>query len=111
MRGALLVTALVACISTISAEVRSDEVQSMSSVKVDLPSSDRQFPGDGADADAINNNCLACHSAAMVLNQPALPKAIWESEVKKMVRIYKAPIDDGDVDLIVAYLARKLGAP
>jgi hypothetical protein len=25
---------------------------------------------DASQADAINNNCLACHSADMVLNQP-----------------------------------------
>jgi hypothetical protein len=48
---------------------------------VDLPSGDGLFPG-GAAADAINNNGLACHSADMVLNQPALPKAVWEAEVR-----------------------------
>jgi hypothetical protein len=42
----------------------------LKSVKIDLPDSDRMFTG----ADAINNNCLACHSAGMVLNQPELSK-------------------------------------
>src|SRR6266705_4783944 len=55
---------------------------SLRSVSVDLPPGDRMFP-DGPGADAINNNCLACHSAGMVLNQPALPKAEWEAEVEK----------------------------
>ena len=55
---------------------------SLRSVSVDLPSGDRMFPG-GPGADAINNNCLACHSAGMVLNQPALPKAEWQAEVDK----------------------------
>lgn len=54
---------------------------------------------------AINNNCLACHSAGMVLNQPALPKATWEAEVHKMINVYKAPIDDADVPAVVDYLA------
>jgi mono/diheme cytochrome c family protein len=81
----------------------------LKSVKVDLPAGDSQFPG-GAEADAINNNCLACHSADMVLNQPALPKATWETEVRKMITIYKAPIDDADVAPIVAYLAKIKGA-
>jgi hypothetical protein len=45
-------------------------------VKIDLPDSDKMFP-DGPGSDAINNNCLACHSAGMVLNQPALPKQAW----------------------------------
>jgi hypothetical protein len=40
----------------------------------------------------------------MVLNQPALPKAVWESEVDKMRNVYKAPVDDKNVDVIVHYL-------
>ena len=75
----------------------------------DLPPGDSMFPG-GAAADAINNNCLACHSADMVLNQPALPKATWEAEVHKMIHVYKAPIDDADVPAIVDYLASMKGA-
>jgi mono/diheme cytochrome c family protein len=73
------------------------------SVTVDLPAGDRVFPG-GAAADAINNNCLACHSAGMVLNQPALPKAQWDAEVIKMHTAYSAPIDPKDVDAILDYL-------
>ena len=76
---------------------------SLRSVSVDLPPGDRMFP-DGPGADAINNNCLACHSAGMVLNQPALPKAVWEAEVDKMRAAYKAPIDAKDVDAILDYL-------
>jgi len=76
---------------------------SLSSVCVDLPPGDRMFP-DGPGADAINNNCLACHSAGMVLNQPSLPKAVWEAEVEKMRAAYKAPIDAKDVDAILDYL-------
>ena len=76
---------------------------SLRSVSVDLPAGDRMFPG-GSGADAINNNCLACHSAGMVLNQPALPKAEWEAEVDKMRAAYKAPIDAKDVDAILDYL-------
>ncbi|WP_426438747.1 hypothetical protein [Bradyrhizobium genosp. P] len=67
------------------------------------------FPG-GAAADAINNNCLACHSADMVLNQPALPKATWEAEVHKMISAYKAPVGEADVPAIVDYLASTKGA-
>ena len=48
----------------------------LKSVSVELPTSDITFPG-GAAADAINANCLACHSAGMVLTQPNLAKAAW----------------------------------
>jgi mono/diheme cytochrome c family protein len=75
-----------------------------------LPSSDRVFPG-GAAADAINGNCVSCHSAGMVLNQPPLSKAAWQSEVAKMRDMYKAPIAAEDVPAIVAYLTETKGAP
>ena len=80
----------------------------LKSLSVDFPQSDRMFTGQGADA--LNNNCLACHSAGMVLNQPALTKAAWQAEVNKMIQIYKAPIAAADVTAIVDYLARTKGA-
>jgi hypothetical protein len=81
----------------------------LKSVNVDLPFGDRMFP-DGPGSDLANNNCLACHSVGMVLNQPALSKAQWHTEVEKMRTAYKAPIDPKDVDPIVDYLV-KLGQP
>jgi mono/diheme cytochrome c family protein len=78
-------------------------------VKIDLPDSDRMFP-DGPGSDAINNNCLACHSAGMVLNQPALSKQAWAAEVNKMINNYKAPIAPEDVAAIVDYLTALKGA-
>jgi hypothetical protein len=78
-------------------------------VKIDLPDSDKMFP-DGPGSDAINNNCLACHSADMVLNQPALSKQAWTAEVNKMITTYKAPVAPEDVGAIVDYLTRLKGA-
>ena len=78
------------------------------SVTVELPIGDRIFPG-GDKAEAINNNCLACHSAGMVLNQPALKKAEWSAEVRKMITVYKAPVSDADADAIIAYLVETKG--
>jgi mono/diheme cytochrome c family protein len=85
-----------------------EQLPAIKSTTVDLPSGDSLFPG-GANADAINNNCLACHSADMVLNQPPLPKAAWEAEVRKMINVYRAPIDEADVPAIVDYLASTKG--
>jgi hypothetical protein len=79
------------------------------SVSVDLPNSDQMFAG-GADAEAINNTCLACHSAAMVLNQPALTRSAWQQEVDKMRAQYKAPVAEADVPTIVAWLANHKAA-
>jgi cytochrome c5 len=76
----------------------------LNSISVDLPNSDRMFP-DGPGADTVDNNCLACHSAGMVLNQPAMSKAQWHAEVEKMRAAYRAPVDANDVAAIVDYLA------
>jgi mono/diheme cytochrome c family protein len=82
---------------------------SLKSVTVELPAGDRTFPK-GPGSDVANDNCLACHSAGMVLNQPALPKAAWEAEVNKMRDAYKAPIDPKDVNTILDYLVSITGA-
>ncbi|HEX4367484.1 MAG TPA: sulfite--cytochrome C oxidoreductase subunit B [Rhodopila sp.] len=79
------------------------------SVSVEFPASDRLFQG-GPAAEAINNNCLTCHSAGMVLNQPNLTQASWQAEVDKMRSQYKAPVDEHDVPAIVAWLASHKGA-
>ena len=81
----------------------------LKSVKVDLPDSDKMFP-DGPGSDAINNNCIACHSADMVLNQPALSKQAWAAEVNKMINNYEAPVAPEDVATIVDYLTSLKGA-
>jgi hypothetical protein len=73
------------------------------SVNVDIPNRDRNFEGPGADV--VNNNCLTCHSADMVLTQPRLHRAVWQAEVEKMRNTYKGPIDAEDVPAILDYLA------
>jgi len=74
------------------------------SVSTKFPDPGRLFPG-GSSADAINNNCLACHSIGMVLTQPKMSRAEWQAEVNKMRNTYKAPVADADVPAIVDYLA------
>jgi cytochrome c553 len=74
------------------------------SVSVNLPPSDITFPG-GAGADAINNDCLICHSAGMVLDQATLSRAEWQNIVDQMRNDFKAPFAAGDTAAIVDYLA------
>jgi hypothetical protein len=99
----LLPIALVVGVAFAPVCARAQSQLSLKSVSVDLPPGDDMFPN-GPGADAINNNCLACHSADMVLNQPALSKAQWEAQVNLMRTAYKAPIDPKDVDAIRDYL-------
>jgi hypothetical protein len=79
------------------------------SVSTNFPDPGRLFPG-GNTADAINNNCLACHSIGMVLTQPKMSRAEWQAEVDKMRNTYKAPIDSADVPAIVDYLVNRTGS-
>ncbi len=74
------------------------------SMSLEFRASDRTFPG-GAVADAINNNCLSCHSAGMVLTQPAMSRAAWQAKVDSMLHNYKAPVAEAEVPAIVDYLA------
>src|ERR1700756_4771567 len=108
MRQQILAIGCLTAALLVSTPALVQQLPAIKTTTVDLPSGDSMFPG-GTKADAINNNCLACHSADMVLNQPPLPKATWEAEVHKMISAYKAPVDDADVAPIVAYLVKTKG--
>ena len=99
----LLPLAFLAGIALLPFAGKAETGVSLKSVTVVLPAGDRMFPT-GPGSDVANDNCLACHSAGMVLNQPALPKTAWEAEVNKMRDAYKAPIDAKDVNAIIDYL-------
>ncbi|MEG6508119.1 cytochrome c [Methyloligella sp. 2.7D] len=73
------------------------------SESITLPSNFDPFP-EGPGAEAMNRNCLTCHSASMVLYQPKLSEAQWEGIVDKMVDIFKAPLIPDDRDAILDYL-------
>lgn len=75
----------------------------LKSVSVTFPQSTRPLP-DGPGLATVQNNCLSCHSAGMILVQPRMPKAAWAAEVTKMRNVYKAPVDEKDVPAIVDYL-------
>ena len=75
----------------------------LQSLDVSPPMSDRTFPA-GPKVKATTNNCLACHSAGTVLNQPSLKRAEWKTEVNKMRNTYKAPVPDANAAAIVNYL-------
>lgn len=54
---------------------------------------------------AAQENCMTCHSADYVAMQP--PKkgqAFWDAEVAKMIKVYRAPIEEQQAKAIAAYL-------
>jgi cytochrome c5 len=80
----------------------------LKSVDVTLPESTRALPN-GPGLAAVQNNCLVCHSAGMILTQPGMTKSAWAAEVAKMRNVYKAPVSDKDVPAIVDYLTAVKG--
>ena len=55
--------------------------------------------------------CATCHSADYVAYQPpGMTLKQWTAEMSKMQHLYGAPITDGDVDKIGAYLAVTYGS-
>ena len=82
--------------------------ESLKPLKVDLSNPGPYFTGPGSDP--VNDNCTACHSAEMILAQPALSKTVWQAEVTKMAKVYKATISEEDIPAIVDYLS-KLRSP
>jgi hypothetical protein len=108
MSRTILTIALLSAVVGIPLAGYAQSPLTLTSVSIELPDPGTMFPG--TDSDAINNNCLACHSAGMVLNQPALSAAAWQAEADKMINVFKAPIDAKDVPAIVAYLVRIKGA-
>ena len=103
MVRSMLPVTLVAAIAFSQPCARAKSEFAFKSISVDLPAGDRMFPK-GPNSDAADANCLACHSAGMVLTQPALSRAEWQSEVEKMRSTYKAPVEESDVPAIVDYL-------
>ena len=76
----------------------------------DFPPMDIALPQDSIalpdrpGVEAVTANCTACHSADMILNQPALTRAQWQSTLTKMREVYKATIDSEAETAILDYL-------
>ncbi|MEO6134950.1 MAG: hypothetical protein ABIP35_07340 [Ginsengibacter sp.] len=49
-------------------------------------------------------NCVICHSASYVQNQPALTEKAWLGIVTKMRKTFGAPVADSSIEPIVKYL-------
>ena len=108
MLRTLLPASTLLCVILLPLAGHGAQLDELKSLNLALPSSDMTFP-DGPGADAMNGNCLACHSADHTLNQPTLPRKVWEEVVDKMINAYKAPITPQDAATIVDYLDRTKG--
>jgi hypothetical protein len=73
MLRALLLMIAVLVLVVLPRPGQTATITTLKSLKLDVPTSEAMFPA-GPGSDAINNNCLACHSADHVLNQPSLSR-------------------------------------
>jgi hypothetical protein len=71
--------------------------------RIELPPGDDVLP-DRRNAEAVDRNCLSCHSTETILNQPALSREVWKAEIDKMRTAFGAQIDPDADDDILAYL-------
>jgi len=61
--------------------------------------------------DIVEGFCGACHSLDYIqTNSPFPSAALWDTEVKKMINAFGAPIPPADAKTITDYLAKNYGS-
>lgn len=63
----------------------------------------------GEGFDAVQANCLMCHSFGYIINQGRQSKKFWRGKVDKMIVHFKAPIDEKAAAVITDYLFKHYG--
>ncbi len=64
-------------------------------------------PGEGKEK--VDTLCNICHSTDYITMQPKFSKAVWTTEVDKMIKVMGAPINGEDARVIINYLAANYG--
>ena len=63
----------------------------------------------GKGFDAVQANCLMCHSFGYIINQGPQSRAFWKKKVDKMIVHFKAPISKEDAKTVTDYLYKHYG--
>jgi len=63
----------------------------------------------GKGFDAVQANCLMCHSFGYIINQGPQSREFWSKKIDKMITHFKAPIVDTDVKTVTDYLFKHYG--
>lgn len=101
--------ALLALPLLVAFSAQAGDLKTLKPDNFEMPSDDAITFPPGPGEEAITDNCLACHSADHVLNQPPLDRDHWHEVVEKMIKAYKASITEEDAKTIVDYLVRVKG--
>ena len=95
-----------AALSGLTASVVLVSVVSAKPVTYELPEETAAFKP-GPNLEVVQGNCGSCHSSDYIITQPKgekFGKDFWQAEVTKMITVYGAPIEPGDVPKIIDYL-------
>lgn len=63
----------------------------------------------GKGFDAVQANCLMCHSFGYIINQGPQSRDFWAQKVEKMIVHFKAPMTKEDVVTVTEYLFEHYG--
>jgi len=63
----------------------------------------------GKGFDAVQANCLMCHSFGYIINQGPQSREFWKKKVDKMIVHFKAPISKEDAKTVTDYLYKNYG--
>lgn len=95
--------ALAALAALLALGACQDSAPDFAPMDIALPQDSIALP-DRPGVEEVTANCTACHSADMILNQPALTRRQWQSTLTKMREVYKASIDSEAEPAILDYL-------
>lgn len=95
----VFIAAVLACFSLYAAEIKEDIAVPYIPYEIKM----------GEHFDAVQANCLTCHSFGYIINQGPQSKAFWKGKVDKMIIHFKAPIADEDAKNITDYLFKHYG--
>jgi len=63
----------------------------------------------GKGFEAVQANCLMCHSFGYIINQGRQSRKFWRGKVDKMIIHFKAPIDKKSAKTVTDYLFEHYG--
>lgn len=106
MRTKLGITRALAILALASGLAAAREAEKRITLPADHPTGELMA---GQGVEAVRASCIACHSTDYIVRQPGRNAKQWEAEVRKMVTVFGAPIDESEIQVIVQYLAANYG--
>lgn len=107
MKNIILIISVLALLTANFAPAQGQAAMATKKSIVLPPETENLKPGKGLDL--VQINCLVCHSGDYITMQPPFTKTQWTAEVKKMINVMGAKINEDDARIISNYLAENYG--